>query len=77
MGQLNPGGVFLNLEVVASASRKRHAEFLTAIGRTADDPEDRLASPEEQLGWMRDAGMVDVDCLWRWRGFALLVGEVS
>jgi SAM-dependent methyltransferase len=72
--QLSPGGVFANLEVVASASPTRHAEFLAAIGRTVDDPEDRLASVHDQLGWMRDAGLTDVDCLWRWRGFALLVG---
>lgn len=69
--------MFLNLEVVASATRERHAEFLAAIGRTADDPEDRLAGVEEQLGWMRDAGMANVDCLWRWWGFALLAGEVE
>ena len=72
--QLSPGGVFANLEVVASASPTRHAEFLASIGRTADDPEDCLASVHDQLGWMRDAGLTDVDCLWRWRGFALLVG---
>ena len=75
--QLTDAGVFMNLEVVASATPKRHADFLEAIGRTADDPEDRLASIEEQLAWMRDAGMVNVDCLWRWRGFALLVGEAA
>jgi tRNA (cmo5U34)-methyltransferase len=73
--QLRPGGMFVNLEVVASASRRWHAEFLTAIGRTEDDPEDRLASVEDQLTWMRDAGLDNADCLWRWRGFALLVGE--
>lgn len=75
--RLNPGGAFINLEVVASATPERHAEFLTAIGRTADDPEDRLAHVEDQLTWMREAGMVNVDCLWRWRGFALLVGEAA
>lgn len=75
--QLRPGGMFLNLEVVASSSPARHAEFLTAIGRDADDPADRLAGVEEQLGWMRDAGLADVDCLWRWRGFALLVGDAA
>ena len=75
--RLEAGGVFANLEVVASATPERHAEFLTAIGRTADDPEDRLAPIEDQLEWMLEAGMVNVDCLWRWRGFALLVGEVT
>jgi tRNA (cmo5U34)-methyltransferase len=74
---LTPSGVFANLEVVASATPKRHAEFLVAIGRTADDPEDRLASVEAQLSWMRAAGMTNVECLWRWRGFALLVGEAT
>jgi SAM-dependent methyltransferase len=73
--QLTPGGSFANLEVVASATPERHAEFLAAIGRTADDAEDRLAPVEDQLAWMRDAGLTNVDCLWRWRGFALLVGE--
>jgi cyclopropane fatty-acyl-phospholipid synthase-like methyltransferase len=71
---LTPGGVFANLEVVASASAARHREFLTAIGRQEDDPEDRLATVEDQCAWMRDAGLSDVECLWRWRGYALLVG---
>ena len=75
--QLTAGGVFANLEVVASATPRRHAEFLTAIGRTADDPEDRLATVADQLAWMQAAGLQQVDCLWRWRGFALLVGEAA
>jgi SAM-dependent methyltransferase len=73
---LAPGGLFANLEVVASATPRRHAEFLAAIGRSEDDPEDRLATVAEQSGWMSDAGLVEVECIWRWRGFALLVGEV-
>ena len=35
---LEPGGVFANLEVVASATERLHRQFLEAIGRTADDP---------------------------------------
>lgn len=72
---LRPGGVFADLDVVASATDRRHREFLAAIDRPADDPEDRLAAVDDQLEWLRDAGFVEVDCLWRWRGFALLVGE--
>ena len=73
--QLEPGGLFANLEIVQSATPELHAEFLTAIGRDADDPADRLAEVEPQLAWMRDAGLAQVDCLWRWRGMALLTGR--
>ena len=73
--QLRPGGVFANLEVVASPTRELHAAFRQAIGRVADGPEDVLAPVEAQLDWMREANLVQVDCLWKWRGFALLVGE--
>jgi len=74
--QLLPGGVFANLEVVQSATPELHAAFLAAIGRAGGDPEDRCVGVESQLGWMRDAGLQQVDCVWRWRGFALLVGNV-
>jgi len=73
--QLEPGGLFANLEIVQSATPELHAEFLTAIGRDADDPADRLAEIEPQLSWMRAAGLDQVDCLWRWRGMALLTGR--
>jgi tRNA (cmo5U34)-methyltransferase len=73
--QLHPEGLFANLEVVASATPELHAEFLGLIGRPDDDPEDRLVEVESQLHWMRDAGLTQVDCLWRWRGFAILVGR--
>lgn len=32
---------------------------------------------QEQLTWMREAGLEQVDCNWRWRGFALLVGQAA
>jgi SAM-dependent methyltransferase len=72
--RLSPGGVYANFEVVASATPELHLAFRRSIGREADDPEDRLVPVDTQLEWMRAAGLEQVDCLWRWRGFALLVG---
>jgi tRNA (cmo5U34)-methyltransferase len=72
---LRPGGVFANLEVVQCATPELQEEFHRRIGRVGGDPEDVLEGVEEQLAWMRAAGLTQVDCYWRWRGFALLVGE--
>ena len=72
---LRPGGVFANLEVIRCATDELQQEFYRRIERPGGDPEDRLAEIEPQLDWMRDAGLVQVDCQWRWRGFALLVGQ--
>jgi tRNA (cmo5U34)-methyltransferase len=72
---LRPGGLFANLEVIECANELLQRRFYDAIGRPDGDPEDRLAPVEPQLAWMRDAGLRNVDCIWRWRGFALLAGE--
>ena len=72
---LRPGGVFANLEVVQCATPELHEEFNRRIERPGGDPQDVLAEVEPQLGWMREAGLVQVDCAWRWRGFALLTGQ--
>lgn len=72
---LRPGGLFANLEVVECASGELQRRFYDAIRRPDGDPEDRLAPVEPQLAWMRAAGLRNVDCVWRWRGFALLAGE--
>jgi len=74
-GMLRSGGVFANLEVVQCATEELQAEFYRRIGRPDGDAEDVLAEVEPQLAWMREAGLRQVDCMWRWRGFALLVGQ--
>jgi len=72
---LRPEGVFANLEVVQCATPELQEEFYRPNDRPGGDPEDVLAGVEDQIGWMRMAGLAHVDCYWRWRGFALLAGQ--
>jgi ubiquinone/menaquinone biosynthesis C-methylase UbiE len=78
-GVLTPGGVFCNLEHVASPSARLHEEFLERIGFTveSEDPSNKLLDVETQPRWLREIGFVDVDCAWKWRELALLVGRKS
>jgi SAM-dependent methyltransferase len=73
---LTPGGVFCNLEHVDSPSPTMHARFLQSMGWTPEneDPSNKLLDTETQLGWLRAIGFADVDCYWKWRELALLVG---
>lgn len=73
-GMLAPGGVFCNLEHVASPTQALHAGFLKAIAWESEDPSNKLLDLETQLGWLREIGFVDVDCHWKWRELTLFAG---
>jgi SAM-dependent methyltransferase len=73
---LEPGGVFYNLEHVASVSAEMHDAFLSALGITAEqeDQSNKLLAVEPQLAWLRELGFQHVDCHWKWRELALFGG---
>ena len=75
-GVLNPGGVFLNLEHVASPTTRLHEGFLKQLDSTpeTEDPSNKLLDADLQLSWLREIGFTDVDCHWKWRELALLAG---
>jgi tRNA (cmo5U34)-methyltransferase len=76
LGLLVPGGIFCNLEHVASPNLKLHSDFLASIGYTieTEDPSNKLLDLHAQLEWLRAIGYTDVDCFWKWRELALLAG---
>ncbi|MBV8981461.1 MAG: class I SAM-dependent methyltransferase [Acidimicrobiia bacterium] len=74
---LEPGGMFANLEHVASPTPALHSEFLGLIGSSpeTEDPSNQLLAVETQLGWLREIGFAEVECFWKWRELALLAGR--
>ncbi|MBV9412432.1 MAG: class I SAM-dependent methyltransferase [Acidimicrobiia bacterium] len=71
---VEPGGMFANLEHVASPTQRLHSEFLELIDSTEEDPSNQLLDVETQLGWLREIGFVEVENFWKWRELALLAG---
>ncbi len=73
---LMPGGVFCNLEHVASATTRLHHQFLAKLDLTPEqeDPSNKLLDLATQLTWLREIGFEDVDCQWKWRELALMTG---
>lgn len=87
---LRPGGIFVNAEQVAGPTATLEAEYkalwlkqVREAGATEKQveeslyrqQEDRCASVESQLAWMREAGLVDVDCWWKEGRFAVMSGR--
>lgn len=88
--ELNPGGVFVNFEHVqgetpllqehyAGWHRRQAFEKGLTDSEWADTVErmshDHLAPLSTQLGWLGGIGFVDVDCLLKDHGFAILFGR--
>src|SRR5262249_54300683 len=74
---LEPTANFCNLERVASPNERVHKRFLEAMNLADEDedPSNQLLDLETQLRWLREIGYDDVDCYWKWRELALIVGR--
>jgi tRNA (cmo5U34)-methyltransferase len=87
---LREGGIFVNAEQVAGPTpwlealyERRQEEAARALGATDEEwagaqermRHDRCSTVEEQLGWLREAGFADADCLFKDHRFAVLVAR--
>jgi tRNA (cmo5U34)-methyltransferase len=87
---LRPGGIFVNAEQVAGPTpwleqlyERTQERQARALGATDADwagalermAHDRCSTVEEQLGWLRDAGFGDADCLFKDHRFAVMVAR--
>lgn len=74
---LEPGGLFCNMDLVAlpTAELQRRALAVFASMDDEEDSSDQPAPVDIQLDWLREAGLRNVDCYWKWLATAMLVGE--
>src|ERR1700722_2213085 len=72
--RINPGGMFLNLEHVASATPRLHEGFLAQLDLTpeTEDPSNKLLDLGLQLQWLREIGFWVVDWHWEWGQLGVL-----
>jgi tRNA (cmo5U34)-methyltransferase len=89
LAALRPSGVFVNAEQVAGPTPHLDAVYkalwLQQVREAGATPQqiadslyrqqdDRCASCEDQMEWMREAGFADVDCWFKDNRFAVLAG---
>ncbi|MBI5523664.1 MAG: methyltransferase domain-containing protein [Desulfarculus sp.] len=87
---LAPGGVFVNADQVLGSSQAvqdfHHSLWMRQVLQAGITPAqmaqarermtfDRLATLEDQLAWLRQAGFIDVDSHYRHYGFAAYAGR--
>jgi tRNA (cmo5U34)-methyltransferase len=63
-GLLKPGGVFCNLDHVASPTPSLHRQFLAKTACKKEDKSNKLLDVQTQLKWLQEIGFIDVDCYW-------------
>jgi tRNA (cmo5U34)-methyltransferase len=88
---LTNGGVMVNADFVDSPSPhcssvfdEMRVELMRSAGMTDDDIRIRYVEHRElerptpletQLGWLRDLGLVDVECYWKYLNLAIFGGR--
>ena len=74
--RLRPGGVFANVEHVASHDRAPPRGVPGRLGSSPaqDDPSNKLVAVATHLAWMDALGFADAECLWKWRELAVVTG---
>lgn len=89
LAALSPGGVFVNADQVlaptpapATQYERRWIAASRDLGVSDADlaaaqermRHDRCDTLDDQLGWLRECGFVDVDCVYKWGFFAVMRG---